>query len=191
MRAQAIDSVDTWLLETIDRHRNHGLTSFARFVMDAGTSPRSLAVFAVLGAALVIAFRFWRPGFAFGVAFLLSGMAADALKQVIGRARPPLELAAAQVHGLSMPSSVAAATSAATIAALIAFPWNSPRTHRGFTLALVVVLAVVGACMVYLGAHWASDVLAGWLLGSAVGTAVGLVCRDRTRVALRSGVPSA
>ena len=98
----------------------------------------------------------------------------------------PPELSLLQVSGFSMPSSVAAAA----IAALIAFPWNSPRTRRGFTVALVVVLAIVGACMIYLGAHWASDVLAGWVLGSAIGTAVGMVCRDRRRVALRSGVPS-
>lgn len=181
MRAQAIDSVDTWLLETVDHHRNRALTWFARTLMDVGHTVPGVTVCVLLGLTIVIALRLWRPSIAVVIAFLIAGQIADLLKNVIDRPRPPASLAIVPAYGFSMPSSVAAASSAAAIALLITCRWDSPLTRRRFTLALVAALAVIGASMVYLGAHWASDVVAGWVLGSAIGAGVGFVCRGRTK----------
>lgn len=191
MRVEAIESVDMWLLELVARHRHPALNSFAHFVMDIGHTVPGITVCVLLGLTIVIALRLWRPGIAVVLAFFVSGLIADALKNVVDRPRPPASLAIVPAYGMSMPSSVAAVSSAAVIALLVTFRWDSARARRRFTLTLVAALVVIGACMVYLGAHWASDVAAGWVLGSGVGAAVGLGCRDRTKDSLRSGVPKA
>ncbi|HET9754620.1 MAG TPA: phosphatase PAP2 family protein [Myxococcales bacterium] len=73
--------------------------------------------------------------------------------------------------GQSFPSTHATDTAAA----VAVFSWAAPRlTPLGLAIA-----ALVGISRVYLGAHWPTDVLAGWAIGAAVGAAVVFLARLR------------
>jgi undecaprenyl-diphosphatase len=91
-----------------------------------------------------------------------------ALKPLIARPRPSLALDGVRAlvgrkSSWSMPSNHAANTAAAAV--LIARRW--PRWMWPAALATLLV----GYSRVYVGAHYPSDVLAGWAIGVALGAA--------------------
>lgn len=94
-------------------------------------------------------------------------LAASLLKPLVHRVRPCHVLAAAHLlagctASLSLPSN-----HATNMAALAAVGWAGA---RGLGVALTVLALGVGWSRVYLGVHYPGDVLAGLLLGGALGT---------------------
>ena len=90
----------------------------------------------------------------------------DGLKIVLGRERPEIALHPVETHSFSFPSGHAANTMTVFVAvALFALP---PR-HRGWSVPLAIGLAaLVGLTRPWLGVHWPSDVLGGWMLAALV-----------------------
>jgi undecaprenyl-diphosphatase len=124
-------------------------------------------VFLVAGAALAVVWR--RPWFL--LVLLTADFAADglslALRQWIGRERPPLVYPEPRPlvhvpHSSSFPSGHASAAFAcATVIA-----WAAPR----LAIPSFVLAAAIAWSRVYNGVHWPLDVLGGALLGVAMGT---------------------
>ena len=74
-----------------------------------------------------------------------------------------------------MPSTDAALTSAAAAVLVLGLTWLHPRRRRLVGAVLAAGVIAVGLCLIYLGAHWPTDVLAGWALGIAAGAAAAAV----------------
>ena len=112
------------------------------------------------------------------------------LKRFFGRERPPLEYQAAEAINASFPSGHAMLSAVVylTIGALVARSMPQRRL-KTYVMAMAVLLtAVVGLSRVYLGVHWASDVMAGWCVGAAWATTCWLTARLFERFFGRGGI---
>lgn len=91
------------------------------------------------------------------------------LKIGFDRARPDLVPHGMSVYTGSFPSGHAmmAAVTYLTLAALLARTAEHRRQQLFLLLAAILLTILVGISRVYLGVHWPSDVLGGWIAGSA------------------------
>jgi undecaprenyl-diphosphatase len=102
------------------------------------------------------------------VASVVSGVViSQTTKMAYARPRPELVPHGAEVYSASFPSghSMMAAIVYLTLGALLAR--TQADTHvKAYILGIAVLLTImVGASRIYLGVHWPTDVLAGWVLG--------------------------
>jgi undecaprenyl-diphosphatase len=98
-----------------------------------------------------------------GAALLFNG-----LKRILDRPRPPVIDQLVGATNESLPSGHAT-MSVAVIGSLVVLAWPGRRAAgRVAVLAAAAVWVVaVGLTRIYLGVHWFSDVIAGWLVGGA------------------------
>ena len=97
------------------------------------------------------------------------------VKTEIERTRPSSVGTLIGAHGFAFPSGHTQAATVTYVAVVLVAGWQllrPPRRPRVVSAAIVVaVVGAVGWSRVFLGVHWPSDVLGGWLLGSAWVTA--------------------
>lgn len=164
---------DESIMRVVSVRRADAVTQVIQGIGNAGMRIEVLEIVALAGVLAVVATRSWRVGGIAAASLLLGDFIAHWLKQVVRRPRPAGDLTLwPEIHSWAMPSTHAAATSALATGIFLAVEWRSPRIRSAAGTVLVVAVVFVGGCMVYLGAHWPTDVLAGWLLGAGVGAAV-------------------
>jgi undecaprenyl-diphosphatase len=166
---KAFDRVVAAALRGSDQHPigPAWLEEFARDITALGSFAfLGILTFGVIGYFLLIR----RRALAILVAACVLGGAliSTLLKNVFDRDRPELPTSV-RVFTSSFPSGHAtlSAISFLTLGALLAQTSPDPRVKTYFAILAIVLTVAVGTSRVYLGVHFASDVLAGWCVGSA------------------------
>jgi membrane-associated phospholipid phosphatase len=182
-RLEEVAALDDEIMRFVIAHRTPALTALAEGVENAGDSRQVLWLVGIAALAVVVALRAWRVGAAAVVSLATSWLAVNGLKAVFQRPRPEDAIGILPLDGWSMPSGHAARVAAVSVAVLVSAGWSASGERRVQTLGVASAVAaanvVVGVFLVYLGTHWATDVLAGWALGVGVGWAVGRLTRVR------------
>jgi undecaprenyl-diphosphatase len=136
------------------------------------TTTMRFAPYIVLGIvvlAVLVSLRSWRVfiflASATGVALIVSWL----LKLLVSRPRPDIELVRILVgtQGLSFPSGHTACATAICGFLFYLAPRlvKTPAVIWLLRALLIVIILAVGVSRIYLGAHWASDVVGGLFLG--------------------------
>ncbi|MEU8899925.1 phosphatase PAP2 family protein [Nocardia sp. NPDC048505] len=157
------DSVRDWALA----RRTATATDLATVVTHAGSGTAMLAL-AILAAVL-----FARRGHRWVAGLILVAAAgaqpiSNLSKLLIGRARPPVGEHLVGVASRSYPSGHS--LNSLVVVVIVAVALAAVLRRRSQRLALAAGTAIfvvaVGFSRVYLGVHWPTDVLGGWLLGA-------------------------
>ncbi len=159
---------DKAIIEAVDKIRTPWLTGTAVDITALG-SVTVVVLFSALALVVLLALRD-----RLGALQLLAASAGAAIlttvaKNLIDRARPEEAQRLLIVSGFSYPSGHSVSTAALylTIAILAGRHVPQAGARAAIFLALLAVPILVGASRVYLGVHYATDVVSGILLGAA------------------------
>ncbi|HVM73286.1 MAG TPA: phosphatase PAP2 family protein [Candidatus Paceibacterota bacterium] len=171
-----------------DLHRVPVLTAFFSWVTLLGDARFII----VLGLAMtLILFRHHRSAYVggFAIAILGSVWFSYVLKAIVARGRPLPSFAALDAPGYSFPSMHAAcAVALYGFLAYMIYKLLHPPHHRAPTIvSIMIIVALIGFSRLYLGVHYLSDVVVGFLIGGFflwLGMATTMYLERQTRNAL-------
>lgn len=153
-------AVHGWVLG----HRPPWAADLAVGVTVTGSGVPAYAL-AALGGALSLRTNRWLGPTAGLLALASAQVARIVLASVVARPRPPAEDWAWSAGGWSMPSGHTTTSMVVAVLLTYAVHRTARNRWRPVLLTLPVVWAVaLGVSRVFLGMHWPTDVLAGWLL---------------------------
>ncbi len=128
-----------------------------------------LSLLILLAFALLASLRRWSEG-----VLLVAGaggglLISQGLKLVFGRERPDLAYRAVEAVNASFPSGHAMLSAVVFLTlGVLAARFSDRRRVKVLAMSAAVLISLlVGVSRIYLGVHWASDVLAGWCVGAA------------------------
>lgn len=162
--ANGLSSIDRPVLDWMVAHRSPALTTLAVVVTEAG-GPIGMTLLAVGFGGVLLYRRLWSEAILLAVVAGGGGIIVRLGKATVGRQRPPVVDHAIEASGESFPSGHALGA-AATLGVLVYICWlHYPRRMPLVASVAAVLVLIVGLSRIYLGVHWSTDVLAGWLIG--------------------------
>ena len=161
-------TIDPVVWQWAINQRTPALTTVAIAITEIGST---LAMGIIAGVSVLVLWFRGRRGDAVLVAVVSAGagLLVRVGKATVGRERPPVEFRLVTETNESFPSGHALASAAIIGVLLVVFvPMIHSTAWRAIAISggVLFVLAI-GWSRVYLGVHWATDVLAGWLTGVA------------------------
>jgi undecaprenyl-diphosphatase len=161
-----ISAADGPLLQWLVAHRIPAATAVAATISTVGGTA-GMAILAALAALVLwLRHRRWEAGIVI-VAAAGAGVWVETLKNLYARARPPEASRLVVETNFSLPSGHAlGSTVVLGILAAVAVVVLRGAAARVTAVVLAATLvAAIGVSRLYLGVHWLTDVLDGWLVG--------------------------
>ncbi|MBT2414520.1 phosphatase PAP2 family protein [Streptomyces sp. ISL-12] len=188
--------LDTGISRTTHRWavEETGVTQTFRVLTDWVWDPWTMRLLCAV-AALWLGLRrdAWWTALWLAATCALAALVQQVLKAAVGRARPVWPDPVDSAHYAAFPSGHAmTATVVCGLLLWLLHHYDAARAARlAATAVAVVSVAGVGLTRVWLGVHWTTDVVAGWLMGAlTVCLAVSVHRRRRPGPAARRTAPS-
>ncbi|HKA11854.1 MAG TPA: bifunctional DedA family/phosphatase PAP2 family protein [Candidatus Dormibacteraeota bacterium] len=148
--------------------RTAWLTGAMRSVTWLGSTAVIVPALVLTAAVLVMRGRDWRSAVLLATAVAGAVGLYNIVKVAVERPRPPSTLWIGEYSGAAFPSGHATqAVAFYGMLAIVLSTRGSPVVGVVVWMGAAVITLVVGASRLYLGAHWLTDILAGWALGAA------------------------
>ncbi|QTD38695.1 phosphatase PAP2 family protein [Polaribacter batillariae] len=166
IHTDVLGTFDTKITEYIISFRNPSLTNYFTFVTEVGDALGYLVVFTL--CSLIFYFVFKRLKYIGQLVFVLFLTLTSnlILKQIVNRARPTLEHLVT-VETLSYPSGHA--MTAMAFYGFLIYLITTFKIKKVFKFILITLLATlilsIGISRIYLGVHFPSDILGGFIAG--------------------------
>jgi undecaprenyl-diphosphatase len=132
-----------------------------------------LALVSVFATAMLVLHGRRLQAVVFAIAVVFAQAASEVLKHLIARPRPMLVPHLDLISSASFPSGHAMMSPVVylTLAVVLAAGAENRRVRVLLVGSAVLLVTAIGITRVYLGVHWPTDVIAGWMLGSAIALA--------------------
>ena len=163
------DGLDLAIIRAVRASALVAPLAILRQVTELGSTTAMMVLAVVLLVSELVARRPW-SGITGAATIGLASLGNELAKDLIARARPDLIQPIVVERGYSFPSGHAALSMVGYgVAALLVARSGAPRGVKvAAAFAAGCLVALIGISRVYLGAHFPTDVLAGWLAGGAV-----------------------
>jgi membrane-associated phospholipid phosphatase len=163
-------NLDKPTLAFMEQVRNPALDAFVTGFTNIGGGVGMPILASILTAWLIWASRTWRPLILIGGAAAVSTTATTLGKKLVGRTRPdhadavpPYENSPSFPSGHTLNTTVVIAL----VVYLACLQLRKTVVRVGLIAAGVIFIGAMGMSRVFLGHHWMTDVIMGWVLGLA------------------------
>ncbi|MET1087527.1 MAG: phosphatase PAP2 family protein [Arthrobacter sp.] len=167
---EGLASLDIPALEYSQTLRNPGINAFVTGFTNIGGGIGMPILASILTAWLTFLSRTWRPIVLVGGAALVSTLATTLGKRLVGRTRPdyseavpPYETSPSFPSGHTLNTTVVIGV----LVYLMCLQFRMLWARITAITAGVIFITAMGLSRVFLGHHWLTDVMAGWILGLA------------------------
>ncbi|MGJ8549665.1 phosphatase PAP2 family protein [Winogradskyella wichelsiae] len=166
LKTNALAEFDTIITDYILTYRTPSLTQYFIYITNIGDVFGYLIVFILSNLAFLMIFKNWKYVIQLSVVLVLALSSNLILKRIINRSRPELEHLVT-VETLSYPSGHAM-TAMAFYGFLIYLFYTfriNPILKIGIIILLTFLILSIGISRIYLGVHFPSDIVGGFIAG--------------------------